>query len=89
VERSDPISSPAEPSGTFDELLALIDTTDLTDVDADALRDAEFEQQQSILDTLVGKTIARATVTETRIEVETSDGNRYFFYGFMGGGGPR
>ncbi|HMD01729.1 MAG TPA: hypothetical protein VKG44_02070 [Candidatus Baltobacteraceae bacterium] len=54
------------------------------EIDADALREAEFEQTQGILDTLAGKTIAKATLEDTRIVVETSDGNRYFFYGFMG-----
>jgi hypothetical protein len=50
------------------------------------LRAAEFEQTQSILDTLLGKTISEATIEDTRIVIETSDGNRYFFYGFMGSG---
>ena len=64
--------------GTLDELLNLME------IDADSLREAEFEQTQGILDTLAGKTIAKATMEDTRIVVETSDGNRYFFYGFMG-----
>lgn len=66
--------------GSLDDLLNLIE------VDPDALREAEFEQTQSILDTLVNKTIASATIEDTRIVIETSEGNRYFFYGFMGSG---
>lgn len=62
----------------IDELLELIE------VEPDALREAEFLQAQAILDTLVGKTIVAARVEETRIAVTTSDGNRYFFYGFLG-----
>ncbi len=56
-----------------------------SDVDPDALREAEFLQAQMILDTLVGKTIASAQVEATRIAVSTTDGLTYFFYGFMGG----
>ena len=56
-----------------------------SDVDPDALREAEFLQAQMILDTLVGKTIASAQIEETRIAVSTSDGLTFFFYGFMGG----
>jgi hypothetical protein len=65
----------------IDELLQLIE------VEPDALREAEFLQAQSILETLVGKTITNATLEDTRIVITTSDGNRYFFYGFLGGGG--
>jgi len=67
--------------GTLDDLLNLLE------VDPDALREAEFEQTQSILDTLAGKTIRSASIEDKRVIVETTDGNRYFFYGFMGGGG--
>ncbi len=66
--------------GTLDDLLNLLE------VDPDALREAEFAQTQFILDTLVGKTIKAAEIEDTRIVIETSEGNRYFFYGFMGGG---
>lgn len=66
--------------GSLDDLLNLLE------VDPDALREAEFEQTQSILDTLVNKTIASASIEDTRIVIETSEGNRYFFYGFMGSG---
>jgi hypothetical protein len=64
----------------------LDDLLHLTEIDPDTLREAEFVQAQMILDTLVGQTIAKATMEETRIVVETQSGNRYFFYGFMGGG---
>jgi hypothetical protein len=65
----------------IDELLHLIE------VEPDALREAEFLQAQSILETLIGKTITDASLEDTRIVITTSDGNRYFFYGFLGGGG--
>jgi hypothetical protein len=64
----------------IDELLHLIE------VEPDALREAEFLQAQSILETLVGKRIAQATIEDTRIVITTDDGNRYFFYGFLGSG---
>ena len=64
----------------IDELLHLIE------VDPDSLREAEFIQAQAILETMVGKTITDATLEETRFVITTSDGNRYFFYGFLGGG---
>ncbi|MDP9111227.1 MAG: hypothetical protein M3M96_06325 [Candidatus Eremiobacteraeota bacterium] len=62
----------------IDELLHLIE------VDPDSLREAEFFQAQAILETLVGKTIASAELEDTRIVITTSDGNKYFFYGFLG-----
>lgn len=62
----------------IDELLELIE------VEPDALREAEFMQAQAILETLVGKTVTAAEIQDTRIVITTSDGNRYFFYGFMG-----
>jgi len=62
----------------IDELLHLIE------VEPDALREAEFLQAQAILETMVGKTIATADIDETRIVVTTTDGNKYFFYGFLG-----
>jgi hypothetical protein len=64
----------------IDELLHLIE------VEPDALREAEFLQAQAILETLVGKTVTSADVEETRIVITTSDGNKYFFYGFLGSG---
>ncbi len=77
--------------GSLNDLLTLLefDTDSLQDVDPEALRIAEFEQTQSILDTLNGKTITKAAIEDTRIVIETSDGNRYFFFGFMGSGGQR
>lgn len=57
---------------------------DLIEVEPDALREAEFLQVQAVLETLVGKTVSAAEVQETRIVITTSDGNRYFFYGFLG-----
>lgn len=68
----------------IDELMELIE------VEPDALREAEFLQAQAILETLVGKTVSAADVEDTRIIITTSDGNRYFFYGFLGesGSGP-
>jgi hypothetical protein len=65
------------------------DLINLMDIDPDALREAEFVQAQSILDTLVGKTIEHASIEDTRIVVETTEGDRYFFYGFMGGSSTR
>jgi len=64
----------------IDELLQLIE------VEPDALREAEFLQAQAILETMIGKTVVAAGVEDTRIVITTSDGNRYFFYGFLGGG---
>ena len=62
----------------IDELMELIE------VEPDALREAEFMQAQAILETLVGKTVRDAEVEDTRIVITTADGNRYFFYGFLG-----
>jgi hypothetical protein len=64
----------------IDELLELIE------VEPDALREAEFLQAQAILETLVGKSISAAEIQDTRIVITTGDGNRYFFYGFLGSG---
>lgn len=64
----------------IDELLHLIE------VEPDALREAEFLQAQAILETMVGKAIAAADIDETRIVITTTDGNKYFFYGFLGQG---
>jgi hypothetical protein len=54
------------------------------EIDPESLRAAEFMQAQMILDTMVGKTIVRAEIEETRIAVTTDDGITVFFYGFMG-----
>ncbi len=64
----------------IDELLHLIE------VEPDALREAEFLQAQSILESLIGKTVTGAEIEETRIVITTSEGNKYFFYGFLGSG---
>ncbi len=64
----------------IDELLHLIE------VEPDALREAEFLQAQAILETMIGKTVASAEIDETRIVVTTTEGNKYFFYGFLGSG---
>ncbi len=57
-------------------------------MDPDALREAEFLQAQMILDMMVGKTIVSAEMQEKRIVITTSDGNEYFFYGFLGNDRP-
>ena len=62
----------------IDELMELIE------VEPDALREAEFLQAQAILDTLIGKTVTAAELEDTRIVITTQDGNRYYFYGFLG-----
>ncbi len=62
----------------IDELLHLIE------VEPDALREAEFAQAASILETMVGKTVTSAELKDTRIVITTADGNQYFFYGFLG-----
>jgi hypothetical protein len=62
----------------IDELLHLIE------VEPDALREAEFMQAQAILETMVGKTVSAAELEDTRIVITTNDGNKYFFYGFLG-----
>ncbi|HEY8297174.1 MAG TPA: hypothetical protein VIG32_04030 [Candidatus Baltobacteraceae bacterium] len=67
----------------IDELLHLIE------VEPDALREAEFMQAQAILETMAGKTIASADLEDTRIVLTLSDGSKYFFYGFLGEGGPQ
>ena len=73
-------------NGSIEQLLRVLENIDLRDIDPDALREAEFEQTQWVLDELAGKTIKKALLEDTRIVIETSDGNRYFFYGYMGSG---
>jgi hypothetical protein len=65
----------------IEELLHLIE------VEPDALREAEFMQAQAILETMIGKKIAGAELEETRIVITLEDGNKYFFYGFLGEAG--
>jgi hypothetical protein len=69
-------------TASVDDLLSLFE------IDPDALREAEFAQAQAILDTMVGQSIASASMEDRRIVVTTSNGNRYFFYGFMGNARP-
>ncbi|MFY9860135.1 MAG: hypothetical protein WA668_01725 [Candidatus Cybelea sp.] len=66
----------------IDQLLNLIEA------EPDGLRAAEFLQAQELLQSLVGKTVAAASVEDTRIIVTTEDGCRYHFYGFMGSVAP-
>ena len=65
----------------------MVDDENLTDleVEPEALRAAEFMQAQLILDSMVGKTVTKAEVQDTRISVTTTDGSVFFFYGFIGG----
>jgi len=83
-------SDPADPEekAPIEELLRDIVELDLQEIDFDALREAENEQTRWILEDLSGKTIKKADIEDRRIVLETNDGNRYFFYGFMGSGGP-
>lgn len=64
----------------IDELLQLVD------VEPEALREAELAQARAILETMIGQTIAAVDLEETRIVVTTLEGNKYFFYGFLGSG---
>jgi hypothetical protein len=67
---------------TIEDLESLL--ANLEAVGDDALREEAFAETQRMLDDLKGKTIKRATMEPKRIVVETTDGNRYFFFGFMG-----
>ncbi len=66
----------------IDELLHLIEA------EPDGLRTAEFLQTQGLLESVVGKTITGAVVEETRVSITTSDGCRYYFYGYLGSEKP-
>jgi hypothetical protein len=57
---------------------------DLIEVEPDRLRAAEFLNAQAVLERLVGATVSSATVEDTRVAIGTSDGARYYFYGFLG-----
>ncbi len=89
------IGTGTDPSGhdALDELLKDIANDEfvreLQDIDPEAFREAEFEQTQDILNTLGGKQIKSATMQDARIVIETTDGNRYFFFGFMASAGPK
>jgi hypothetical protein len=67
----------------IDELIALLES------EPDRLRAAEFLQTQNLLESLVGKSVTAAAIEETRVAITTSDGSRYYFYGFLGSEGPR
>jgi hypothetical protein len=66
----------------IDELLHLIET------EPEGLQTAEFLQTQTLLESLVGKTVTAAAIEETRVAITTSDGCRYYFYGFLGSEQP-
>jgi hypothetical protein len=68
----------------------MIDMTEniANDIEPDALREAEMLQAREVLGELVGRRIADVRVEDTRISVESEDGTRYFFYGFMGSSLP-
>ena len=71
-----------QPPG-FEDLATLL--ANFEAIDPDLQREEAFVETQRMLDELKGKTIKRATMEPKRIVVETTDGNRYFFFGFMGG----
>jgi cell division septal protein FtsQ len=62
----------------IDELLYLIE------VEPEQLRVAEFLNAAAVLENLAGKTVSSAKVDDRRVTVTTSDGARYYFYGFLG-----
>lgn len=61
-----------------------LQTSDLLDIDPDALREAEKVFAQGILDTMAGKQVMQAVYEDTRVVIIMKDGSEYFFYGFMG-----
>jgi hypothetical protein len=73
-------------SGRRENMIVKRDEAELgsIEIDPESLRAAEFMQAQMILDSMVGKTIVRAEIEDTRIAVTTDDGITFFFYGFMG-----
>ncbi|HEX3670720.1 MAG TPA: hypothetical protein VHT92_03350 [Candidatus Cybelea sp.] len=60
------------------------DLLNLLEVEPDRLHAAELLNAQASLERLAGKTVAAATVDETRVTIVTQDGGRYHFYGFLG-----
>jgi hypothetical protein len=66
----------------IDELIALLES------EPERLQAAEFLQTQNLLESLVGKQVTAATIEETRVSIATSDGSRYYFYGFLGSETP-
>ena len=73
---------PSSPEAAIEDLERLL--ANLEAIDPEKLREEEFAETQWLLDQLKGKTIKRATMEPKRIVLETTDGNRYFFYGFIG-----
>jgi len=61
-----------------------LEDSSMLEIDADALREAEKVFAQGILDTMTGKSVAKATYEDTRVVVIMTDGSEYYFYGFMG-----
>ena len=61
-----------------------LQTSDLLDIDPDALREAEKVFAQGILDTMAGKQVMKAVYEDTRVVIIMTDGSEYYFYGFMG-----
>jgi len=66
----------------IEELLRLIEAG------PEGLHTAELLVARDVLAGLAGKTIASATVDESRVTIETSDGAHYYFYGFLGAQTP-
>lgn len=66
----------------IEELLELIEAA------PEGLQKAEFIVAGDVVRGLAGKTIVRASLEETRVTIETDDGGRYFFYGFLGSQTP-
>lgn len=66
----------------IEELLRLIEA------EPEGLHTAELLVARDVLAGLAGKTISSASVDATRITIETSDGARYYFYGYLGAQRP-
>jgi hypothetical protein len=62
----------------IDELLNLIEA------EPEHLQAAELINARAVLESLIGKTVSGAAVDDRRVAVTTSDGGRYYFYGFLG-----
>ncbi|MBV9333671.1 MAG: hypothetical protein JO146_06660 [Candidatus Eremiobacteraeota bacterium] len=62
----------------IDELLELIEA------EPEHFQTAELLNARAVLDSLIGKTVSAAVVDDRRVAVTTSDGGRYYFYGFLG-----
>jgi hypothetical protein len=62
----------------IDELIELLEA------EPGGLGAAEFLQVQDVLRGLAGKHVAEAAIEETRVVITTTDGCRYYFYGFLG-----